>query len=117
MYTFVSSNHVGEEIEDELKFNDEMTSFIMKAKKFPGLPKDSDFNAIMANPVRSFKTVKLPKISLKDFSGNPLEWTSFRDSFESAVNNNPKLSDVDKMNYLKGLLKDEAPRVIFLDTR
>ena len=25
--------------------------------------------------------VKLPKIKLKSFSGNPVEWPSFRDSF------------------------------------
>ena len=40
-------------------------------------------------------------MNLKEFSGNPLEWTS-----------DPGLSNVDNMNYLKGLLKGEALKVI-----
>ena len=49
---------------------------------------------------------------MREFSGDLLEWTSFWDSFSSAINENPGLSDVDKMNYLKGLLKGEALKVI-----
>ena len=48
--------------------------------------------------------VKLPKITLKSFSGNPIEWLS--------VDKNSDISGVDKMNYLSGLLKGEAARVI-----
>ena len=56
--------------------------------------------------------VKLPKITLKSFSGNPLEWLSFWDSFQASVDKNSDISGVDKMNYLCGLLKGEAARVI-----
>ena len=56
--------------------------------------------------------VKLPKITLKSFSGNPIEWLSFWDSFQASVDKNSNISCVDKMNYLSGLLKGEAARVI-----
>ena len=56
--------------------------------------------------------VKLPKITLKSFSGNPLEWLSFWDSFQASVDKHSDISGVDKMNYLCGLLKGEAARVI-----
>ena len=56
--------------------------------------------------------VKLPKITLKSFSGNPIEWLSFWDSFQASVDKNSDISGVDKMNYLTGLLKGEAARVI-----
>lgn len=56
--------------------------------------------------------VKLPKITSKSFSGNPIEWLSFWDSFQASVDKNSDISGVDKMNYLSGLLKGEAARVI-----
>ena len=52
--------------------------------------------------------VKLPKISLPRFSGNPLKWSGFWDSFNSAVHNNPELSEVEKFNYLRSLLEGSA---------
>ena len=52
--------------------------------------------------------VKLPKISLPRFSGNPVKWSSFWDSYQSAVHFNPDLSNVDKFNYLRSLLDGAA---------
>lgn len=53
-------------------------------------------------------TVKLPKIEIKKFHGDPLEWKTFYDSFKSAVDGNIHLSNVEKMNYLVNLLKGNA---------
>ena len=55
---------------------------------------------------------KLPKLELKKFHGNPIEWYPFWDSFESAVHKNPNLSGVDKFNYLKSLLVGVAQTVV-----
>ena len=52
--------------------------------------------------------VKLPKISLPRFNGNPVKWTSFWDSYQSAIHLNSNLSDVDKFNYLRTLLDSTA---------
>ena len=49
--------------------------------------------------------VKLPKITSKSFTGNPLLWLSFWNSFQASVDKNSDISSVDKMNYLSGLLK------------
>ena len=54
------------------------------------------------------RTVKLPRLTLPRFSGNILKWSSFWDSYASAVHNNPDLSDVDKFNYLRSLLEGSA---------
>ena len=51
---------------------------------------------------------KLPKLNLPIFSGNPLHWQSFWDSFDTAVHRNPTLSGIQKFNYLKAQLKDKA---------
>ncbi|CAB3991676.1 TNF receptor-associated factor 3 [Paramuricea clavata] len=55
---------------------------------------------------------KLPKLSLNKFSGNPVDWQAFWDSFDSAVGSNSSLSDVDKFNYLKSLLHGSAAETI-----
>ena len=52
--------------------------------------------------------VNLPKISLPRFSGNPLKWSGFWDSLNSAVHNNPELSEAEKFNYLRSLLEGFA---------
>ena len=52
--------------------------------------------------------VKLPKISLPRFNGNPIKWTAFWDSYESAIHLNRDLSEVDKFNYLRSILDGTA---------
>jgi len=39
---------------------------------------------------------RLPKLHLLNFSGDPLSWQSFWDSFNAAVHSNPVLDDVQK---------------------
>ena len=55
---------------------------------------------------------KLPKVTLKKFSGDPISFTPFWDSFMSAVDDNSGLSDVDKFNYLRNLLEGSAAGAI-----
>ena len=56
--------------------------------------------------------VKLPKINIKNFHGDPTEWTSFFDCFEAAVHSNEHLSNVEKMTYLKNYVRGEAELAI-----
>ena len=55
---------------------------------------------------------KLPKLTLKEFSGDPANWQTFWDCFETAIYKNEELSDVDKFNYLKGCLRGSAASAI-----
>ena len=57
-------------------------------------------------------SVKLPKLSLKKFSGDITTWSTFWDTFESAIHKNPNLSDIDKFNYLNSLLENTAADAI-----
>ena len=57
-------------------------------------------------------SIKLPKIQLQDFYGNPLDYPAFWDAFESTIDANPQLSPVNKFNYLKGMLKGQAEAAI-----
>jgi len=48
--------------------------------------------------------MKLPKLVLHPFSGDITMWTTFWESYASAVHDNTGLSDIDKFNYLNLLL-------------
>ena len=54
--------------------------------------------------------VKLPKLILKKFSGDPSQWNSFWDTFETSIHNNPSLAPID--NYLKSLMDGAAAEPI-----
>ena len=56
--------------------------------------------------------VRLPILDLPTFSGNALEWQRFWDGFNAAVNSNPSISDVQKLNYLRSQLRGETSQVI-----
>ena len=72
---------------------------------------DPDTSTAGGGAVASSK-VKLPKISLSHFKGNPIYWTAFWDAYESTVHLNSALSDVDKFNYLQSLLEKSAYEAI-----
>lgn len=56
--------------------------------------------------------VKLPEISIPQFSGKITEWTSFYDLFQALINSNKNLSDIQKFVYLKSYLKGEPLKLI-----
>ena len=56
---------------------------------------------------------KLPKLTLPKFRGEFTKWNTFWDSFQSAVHENPEISQVDKFNsYLNSVLVGPAARAI-----
>ena len=48
--------------------------------------------------------MKLPKLHLQKFSGCPSEFRTFWGRFHAAFDSSTDINDVEKMNYLKGLL-------------
>ena len=52
--------------------------------------------------------IRLPKLSIESFDGDPQHFLEFWDSFRYSVNENNSISNVQKMTYLKGLLKEDA---------
>ena len=55
-----------------------------------------------SNPTETVK-VKLPKLELKPFDGNILNWQPFWDRFQSSIDSNSNISSVDKFAYLQSL--------------
>ena len=55
---------------------------------------------------------KLPKLNLPTFSGSTLDRLSFWIRLNRQIHRNPSLSEVQKFNYLKSLLHDDASQTI-----
>lgn len=54
----------------------------------------------------------LPRITLPSFSGDYQSWRTFSDLFTSLIRENPSLSVVERMHYLKTCLSEEAARLV-----
>ncbi|XP_045540074.1 uncharacterized protein LOC123722412 [Papilio machaon] len=52
--------------------------------------------------------IKLPTIDLPHFDGNSLKWLEFRDTFNSLVNENGQIPEINKFHYLRSSLRDGA---------
>ena len=65
---------------------------------------ESDEEEGRRSPVRprtATVVTRLPKLSLPTFSGNPLAWQTFWDSFDAAVNSNPTLVEYRSLTTYK----------------
>ena len=47
---------------------------------------------------------KLPKLIIKEFDGNVLNWLMFWDQFESTIDSKTNISNIDKCSYLTSFL-------------
>jgi len=61
---------------------------------------------------RSSAHIRLPKLNLPTFSGKYDEWSPFFDAFQSIIHTNVSITAVQKLQYLKGCLKEDASKVI-----
>ena len=55
--------------------------------------------------------VKLPKLQIEKFSGDPKQYRAFRDAFDLVANESDDLTDVEKFTYLKRYLTGDLLRL------
>ena len=55
--------------------------------------------------------VKIPKLQIVKFSGDPKQYRAFRDAFDLVANRNNDLTDVEKFTYLRSYLTGDALRL------
>ena len=58
--------------------------------------------------VSGTRKIRLPKLEIRNFDGNPLEFRGFGDIFDSSVNKDNELSEIAKFTYLRSLLQGPA---------
>ena len=121
-------DEIESEIESEIKKTEEIASTISTAKaKIIHWLTTSSAEASVTDQIspatRLLSTVpehavreptsliRIPKLDMPQFSGNPLYWQSFWDSFEATVHNNTVLTGVQILSYLRAQLEGEASRL------
>ncbi|GFW74375.1 uncharacterized protein TNCV_2412741 [Trichonephila clavipes] len=73
---------------------------------------DSFNNSINGSSVNSNKnvnSVRLPKLQIDKYFGDPCLWLEFWNKFQNSIDKNETLTKVDKFSYLKSLL-EERPK-------
>ena len=56
--------------------------------------------------------IKIPKFDLPKFNGEYKKWVPFYEQFMASVDNNPSIPAIQKFNYLKASLTDEALQLV-----
>ncbi|XP_043461993.1 uncharacterized protein LOC122498365 [Leptopilina heterotoma] len=69
-------------------------------------------NERLSNVSSHYRKLKLPQATLPTFSGKVEEWLSFKDTFITMIHRRDDITNVEKLQYLKSVLKDEALRKI-----
>ena len=110
----LKEDQIEEEIEETGNFRESIQEMIVKIDKvlLAEVENISDKSNSNSHSLGLRVKAKLPKLSLKKFHGEAMLFSPFWDSFVSAVDENQTLSDVEKFNYLKSLVKGTATAAI-----
>lgn len=91
-----------------MNINDLLRSYVCVAPDIKPIPTNMSVNVsdgVLPN-------VHLPSLSLPEFSGKFEDWLPFHDLFNATVHTNTKLADVQKMAYLRQVVKGEAAGLV-----
>ena len=95
------------EIQQSEEFKDEIYSAIVKLNH--SVTPVTRSTASTSGPmIHSDSKIKLPKLTIPPFEGDITKWTPFRDLYDSAIHRNSSLTEIDKFNYLRSLLRGTA---------
>ena len=56
--------------------------------------------------------IKLPQLDIPSFNGDRMKWNEFWDTFETSINLNDSLFDIEKLKYLNSKLTGEAKQAV-----
>ena len=107
---------IEEDIEASTNYGLKLTKNIVRIEEYIEAKKPKP---VVAAPVREVRDlvpskigVKLPKIAVKKFNGDPTAWVQFKEIFVETVHKKEGLSAVEKFSYLKGYLSGPAEKCI-----
>ncbi|GFY51023.1 uncharacterized protein TNIN_230371 [Trichonephila inaurata madagascariensis] len=69
-------------------------------------------NGTSVNSNRNVNSVRLPKLQIDKYFGDPCLWLEFWNKFQNSIDRNETLTKVDKFSYLKSLLGGVAGNVV-----
>ena len=123
IFRIVDDDSMEKEDSDATDYSLFMTTTLIRIEKCLSKITQKDEDIVSAHSTRSpsvqsdqsssfQRSVKLPKLEIKKFDGDPSNWTTFIDCFTSAIHENDELSNVQKMIYLQNLTTGPAAATI-----
>ncbi|GFY47687.1 reverse transcriptase domain-containing protein [Trichonephila inaurata madagascariensis] len=73
---------------------------------------NNSINGSSVNSNRNVNSVRLPKLQIDKYFGDPCLWLEFWNKFQNSIDKNETLTKVDKFSYLKSLLGGVAGNVV-----
>ena len=106
-----------DEIEREIEDSESIIAKVIEGKhKIDIVIKENSRNrthvSALPPPDEVMSRPRLPKLTLGKFRGGVTSWSTFWDSYKSAVHDNAGISVINKFNYLSSLLEGPAHRTI-----
>ena len=108
----LDDNELSEYLKNSTAFNMKLKKSKRNLQKLLGYHTESSVPIEIRRDGRRNDGVKLPKIVLRKFSGDPLDWKSFKETFEAAVYSSDSISNIEKFTYLKTYLDKSALQAI-----
>ena len=113
----LDDNELSEYLKNSTAFNMKLKKSKRKLQKFLEYHPESSVLTEIRRDARQNGGVKLPKIVLRKFSGDSLDWKSFKETFEAAVHSSGSISNIEKFTYSKTYLDKSALQAIATLTR
>nr|CAH7716533.1 unnamed protein product [Callosobruchus chinensis] len=105
-----------EQYAERQEFQDKYYSLLSRAKcllqNFDDERKSTSSSDRVVGKAVALEGIKLPEIKLPKFDGSYENWMEFRDVFESMINNNIQINNIQKYHYLRASLTGTAQSVI-----
>ena len=108
----LDDNELSEYLKNSTAFNMKLKKSKRKLQKFLEYHPESSVPIKISRDARRNDGVKLLKIVLRKFSGDRLDWISFKETFEAAVHSSDSISNIEKFTYLKTYLDKSALQAI-----
>ena len=104
---YLDEDELLKDIDNTAQFRDNVRKYRVAATK---LLRNTDETEASSH-VSVTDKVKMPKLELPRFSGDPLKWKEFWEPFEATIDRSD-MTDVSKFSYLKSLLDGEAKATV-----
>ena len=108
----LDDNELGEYLKNSTVFNLKLKKSKRKLQKCLEYHSESSVPIEIRRDARRNEGVKLPKIVLRKFSGDTLDWRSFKETFEASVHSSDSISNIEKFTHLKTYLDKSALQAI-----
>ena len=104
------------EEEGELEKNEsEAYEFLIRIRKMKAklhnFAEEKDMKLLEEGEIKK-NGVKFPKIKIKCFDGDAVEWKPFLEAFNVTIHERTDISEIEKFSYLRGLLSGPALKAI-----